>query len=306
MHFKVSVLCACILCIASEAVEDSNQAPAWYSAAYQPRELWHRRAVLTEEIQTALWQHQNPADCRGRAFAILSPQPGGLGSLVHVATGALAWAYENSKILVYGEGYGSNIAHGSYCNSATDFNCFFQPLSHCRPFANYTNAAPVYWSMSNKLVPQRWAEKWSAMTDNHDHRLRWRAQAAAYLMRLNERTAQWLQSQRHLSVVSGHVPAMLQNNTVSIHVRHGDKDTEMPLHSWQEHLAMADHAAAVRNFTERVIFLSTEDPAVVNEALSQTAWQIIVLPWDRGNETYTQVLEAGVSDTIQVYILLLV
>jgi hypothetical protein len=297
------VLYSYIFCVSifASAADVCDKAPEWYSAAYRPRDLWHRRALLTEEIQTALWQHQNPADCRGRAFAVLPHQHGGLGALVHVATGALAWAYENNRILVYGVGYGSHIAHGGYCGGVTDFDCFFQPLSHCRPFDNYTNAVPVYWVMSDKLVPQRWAEKWSAITDKHDHRSRWRAQAAAYVLRLNERTAQWLQRQRHASVLQGHVPAVLQNNTVSIHVRHGDKDTEMPIHSWQEHLEMADRAAAVRNFTERVIFLSTEDPAVVNEAQSQSEWQIIILPWDRGNENYQQVQKAGVSGVYPSY-----
>jgi hypothetical protein len=290
------MLWACFYCVSAfGAAAECDKAPEWYSAAYRPRELWHQRALLTEEVQSALWQHQNPADCRGRAFAVLPNQPGGLGALVHVATGALAWAYENDRILVYDGGYGSHISHGSFCDGVAGFDCFFQPLSHCRPFANYTNATPVYWIMSNKLVPQRWANKWSEMTKRHDHRLSWRAQAAAYVMRLNEHTAQWLQTQRHLSVVNGHIPAMFQNNTVSIHVRHGDKDREMLVHSWQEHLAMADRAAFLRSFTERIIFLSTEDPDVVHEALSQSDWQVIVLPWDRGNENYAQVTQAGVS-----------
>jgi hypothetical protein len=199
----------------------------------------------------------------------------------------------NDRILVYHTDYGSHIAHGTHCDSATNMGCFFQPLSHCP--LDVTNAIPVYWIMGDKVVPQRFAKEWSAMTQYNDHRLRWRAQAAAYVMRLNERTAQWLQSKRHLSVVNGHIPAMFENNTVSIHVRHGDKHSEMLLHSWQEHLKMANEAARVRNFTKRIIFLSTEDPAVVNEALSQSEWQIIVLPWDRGNENYTQVTQAGVS-----------
>eukprot|EP00953_Heterococcus_sp_UTEX-ZZ885_P002537 1879-Heterococcus_DN1.PRE.1 len=93
------VLGVYIVCNASAYAEDCIRAPEWYSTAYRPRDLWHRRALLTEEIQTALWQHQNPADCRGREFAVLPHQHGGLGALVHVATGALAWAYENDRIL---------------------------------------------------------------------------------------------------------------------------------------------------------------------------------------------------------------
>jgi hypothetical protein len=88
------MLCSYFRVNASNPADQCPQAPEWYSAAYRPRDLWHRRALLTEEIQAALWQHQNPADCRGRAFAVLPNHPGGLGAIVHIATGALAWAYE--------------------------------------------------------------------------------------------------------------------------------------------------------------------------------------------------------------------
>lgn len=82
---------------------------------------------------------------------------------------------------------------------------------------------------------------------------------------------------------------------VSVHVRHGDKSREMELHSWDEHLQRIDELVRGRGIEERSIFLSTEDPQVVEAATAQRDWKVYVLPYERDNGDFGHVNQRGVS-----------
>ncbi|CAM9963920.1 unnamed protein product, partial [Phaeothamnion confervicola] len=69
----------------------------------------------------------------------------------------------------------------------------------------------------------------------------------------------------------------------------------MSLKSWDENVALAEALAADRHFSGRHIFLSTEDPEVVEEAIREEAWSVMVLPWRRGNENHEELMEMGDS-----------
>ncbi|KAF3914106.1 hypothetical protein AA313_de0205717 [Arthrobotrys entomopaga] len=109
----------------------------------------------------------------------------------------------------------------------------------------------------------------------------WRAQAAAYIMRFNERAAKRL---KELRIGEGgtqqmgirwdengeaqdvDMPFPMPEGTVSIHVRHGDKGSEMRLVPFNDYVVKAEKFVAENPLgTWKRAFLSTEDPNVIEQ-----------------------------------------
>ena len=260
----------------------------WYSAGYTPIDYSEQRAPLTLQVQAELRMHQNPVDCKGKAFAVLQYQKGGIGALVHTATAALAWAYANNRILVFSNDYGSLLAHGEFCADNNNLECFFQPLSSCKPHSD-SDVVPVIGSDHRSAVPAIWSNQLSEIGYTLNVLHWWRAQGAAWVMRLNAKTAEWLQTRRKLSLKQGYIPAIMPPNTFSIHVRHGEKQAGMTQYAWSDHLQAAHKAVQQRSVKDRDIFLSTEDPSVVEEAQQDLVWQVWYVPFARGEPIHEAV-----------------
>lgn len=84
--------------------------------------------------------------------------------------------------------------------------------------------------------------------------------AIAYIVRPNKMTLQEMKKRTEL-LFSGQ---SISPGTISVHVRHGDKMTEMRLVPDNEYVSAAGHMQSSRSYLRlrRVIFLSTEDPAL--------------------------------------------
>jgi hypothetical protein len=80
---------------------------------------------------------------------------------------------------------------------------------------------------------------------------------------------------------------------VSAHVRHGDKQVEMALQPWDKYIQAAE--AMVQNAPHalnRVIFVSTEDDTVIQEATGpgRHGWTVIYTPMHRINGVASAVM----------------
>ncbi|KAG5189461.1 hypothetical protein JKP88DRAFT_146856, partial [Tribonema minus] len=238
---------------------------------FRPEGKADARLVFTEEVQNDIWQHQNPSSCEGQQYLQLLPHnDGGLGSLLHVATVALACAMQQNAILVYHADYGARFSHGSFCApDSSNLDCFFMPVSNCSAYVADSNLTqlPIPLVRKRRLeVPEKWRQRWAETRQTADLLYWWRAQAVSYVARLNPPTSRELITRRLAHAAAGTAPLPLPDDTVSMHVRHGDKAFEMVLRSWQEHRTRADELAMARHFEGRTLFLSTEDPEVVTEA----------------------------------------
>ncbi|CAK0811379.1 unnamed protein product [Prorocentrum cordatum] len=151
----------------------------------------------------------------------------------------------------------------------------------------------------------------------------WRAQAMTYVIRFNEKTrgqvdrlaAEVLQLRRlggQAAATAAPRITSLEPGSVSLHVRHGDKGREMKLVAFKEYLQLAERLAEgdqdlqVMNqgttfdyphctvadppdtFRRRVMFVSTEDQQVIDEALNSTglvrnAWDVAYVETERKN-----------------------
>ncbi|KAI8820097.1 uncharacterized protein EV422DRAFT_78522 [Fimicolochytrium jonesii] len=250
-------------------------------------------APLTKEVQKWIWERQNPKEeeCEGGRFLVTDGWASGLGSAVHVIGHHLGSALEDSRILLYNpssSGAGSLYADPG-CNRSsptTTFDCFFRPLSTCshahalsspdtthvktshavpRPY----NGAPTYWR-------ERLREELGEGLTDAFIKYWWRAQSAAYVMRLNGETAREVRALRmeekrqkvwtREGEVSG-MPFPLPGGVVGMHVRHGDKGHEMnlvPLETFMQafHTLTSQNPLHFRSHA----FISSENPSVIASA----------------------------------------
>ena len=121
----------------------------------------------------------------------------------------------------------------------------------------------------------------------------WRAQGIAFLMRLNADTLTgvWALRQKKLATTASkpaQTPSLdtsgsdflpLPRGTISAHVRHGDKYTEMELMPWSSYFTAAQGLGSRHPLgVSPNIFVSTDDPGVIDEAIATTAgtaWRAI-------------------------------
>ena len=244
---------------------------------------------------------------------VLRHSASGLGSLIHIATAFLALAWETDHVLVYDSDFAKGWTQGPYCEGLHSLECFFQPLSSCAPAGSLPPGARVMSvgdgeDVVNK-IPHTWHDEFQL--DAEDRRSMpgadadvgvkywWRAQAAAFLLRLNERTAQHIRQQRTLLADTGSVPLPLPPKTFSCHVRHSDKGKEMQLLDFKVYAAAVRKEAAIRGLPAFHIFVSTEDPVVVEDALKEFGARALVVPYSRSNPpSLSAHMAGGANETL--------
>ncbi|EGX44419.1 hypothetical protein AOL_s00193g1 [Orbilia oligospora ATCC 24927] len=128
----------------------------------------------------------------------------------------------------------------------------------------------------------------------------WRAQAAAYIMRFNRNTSRRLKQFRlgedtkqlglHWDVNGDprnvDVPFPLPEGTISMHVRHGDKGSEMRLVPFNDYVVRAEKFSAENPLGNwKRAFLSTEDPNVIEQM--KTMARITPFSYSGSNSRWT-------------------
>ncbi|KAJ3149650.1 hypothetical protein HDU89_003703 [Geranomyces variabilis] len=197
----------------------------------------------------------------------------------------------------------------------TTFDCFFQPLSTCTDLD--ARADPVTATITGadsrpvefKHAPQYWRRRLAELYPQIQlseafYKYWWRAQSAAYLMRLNAATSSSLEALRtnqtinKVSAASAEIevnfPYPLPPGVQSLHVRHGDKGQGLCMKvlkvlrtSLEKNLTMTFHrtemtlvpldeyiSAAIKRASQNPLgmqnrlFVSSEDPEVIVAARS--------------------------------------
>jgi len=258
-------------------------------------------AVLTKRVQRYIWEKQHPPkDACASAKYLYGWWPHGFGSQMHVAGSQLAKALEEDRIFYWGKTTGREFASPELCGTVNNWLCFFQPPTNCSTddYANEGNT--VKGDVSEKLVPTVFVQWLKEVAPHINAKYWWRAQSTAYLMRLNQHTLEAVSELRKSNSMAMLSPAEnptrqqvlrlpqpvfpLPRGTLSLHVRHGDKYKEMQLQPYSKYMAGADYLTAMNpNFLRPLIFLSTDDPAVVQESFGYTEWATIYSDISRVN-----------------------
>jgi glycoprotein 6-alpha-L-fucosyltransferase len=291
--------------------------PAFSGADDLSRYPWHS-AVRTQNDPRALYgtawaqnfmrEYQNPKSCEGKKYLSFRHDLSGMGSNLHAFGQALALAIHLGRILVvYGHDPQMIWLDGNSCPGQESWECWFLPLSHCKPHnagdVMIVGMAQLSFSEAFNIhsVPSAFHEllQCSPVKDAIFWFYWWRAQSIAYIVRFNQHTRSMMNQMRAqvLHSVHGmqdklHGADALPAGTIAAHVRHGDKGKEAKLfpfedyHRQFERLASGDQTIPVlyaevaqsketftyprKKFEGRTMFISTEDQAAIDQAKMKT------------------------------------
>lgn len=225
--------------------------------------------ALTKSTQRYIYNKQNPAECARQNLLILQKFPGddsyGLGAIIQHISDYLSVAIQTNSVLLYavdsppGEHFIQDPAEGGDRACARSFDCIFQKLSKCTStkqkelgskvqsvfdLRNHPETLDIdveaYLGKNGSPIPPIFVDALRLIQpDITPEMLKywWRAQAAAYIMRLNSQAAKRLKELRHGKEVSQMgiqwdvngepkgvaLPFPMPEGTISMHVRHGDK-----------------------------------------------------------------------------------
>jgi len=215
-----------------------------------------KMAYKTRAAQKMIHDHQNPSDCSSREVRLWATEGFanvGLGAEVIGIASHLSHAMQSGAVLVWGRTKRSKyISDGDA--DCKGFPCLFQPLSRCE--ANLTAAALDSLPSNNEIMSlfvipahvETWMHKHMPTITHAQALYWWKAQSIAYVMRLSNKS---LESVKHFrfaqldmhEIYSHSVCSQSARNkgrvlpagTVNIHIRHGDKTSEMNLVSIEEY-----------------------------------------------------------------------
>ena len=264
-----------------------------------------------------IWNHQHPMKCHKSKFVVYQHHwDSGFGSMVHVESSLLGISMELGRVFVNLPGdallVNSKPHRSSFCKrqGINNMLCYYEPLSSCSvsewdmksakklknqdiclkncplkyrkefnsakilliDFSNiefYSKFIPTAFShiLESSRIPVAFQYYW------------WRAVSAAYYIRPNRATLDYLSKLRTLPITNDDI-------CVGMHVRHGDKDSEMTLIPFKEYAAVAETmrttgliANAATSGRKIAIFLVTEDPTVLREAdawaNASSTWRVV-------------------------------
>eukprot|EP00744_Colponema_vietnamica_P005428 GILI01007954.1.p1 GENE.GILI01007954.1~~GILI01007954.1.p1 ORF type:complete len:423 (-),score=12.16 GILI01007954.1:116-1330(-) len=241
-------------------------------------------AFLTQEVQAAIYRHQHPVNCKSAKFYVMNDFRSGFGSIIHVSGAALALALNQGRIFLFGAKTGTVYTDPKVCKK-DNIECHVRPPSSCT-LADLTSDNHIEHSGLDDTLRLAFPDMFKdallaanpSMT-SMEMLYWWRAQSAAYLLRLNSEAISHIRQLRldpSLHSFAGPFQFPLQPGTTSAHVRHGDKYLEMKLVPFQEYMVAADYLQ--HNFPmslKRSMFLSTEDEGVLTEGRSNTfSWAV--------------------------------
>lgn len=112
----------------------------------------------------------------------------------------------------------------------------------------------------------------------------WRAQGIAFMVRPNERTRLEIQSRKQQQSWSG-----IPDGTVSVHIRHGDKGTEMQLVPDVEYLFKAEELVRHDESLRKSIFLSTEDADSIQFFKNLDDWTVLTIDVPRPDQSISPI-----------------
>lgn len=258
-----------------------------------------------KEFLHVLYAHQHPADCSNKKFAILYDWPWGVGSLIQVTVRQAKAALALDRIFVLEASFPDSPYHNSsanffydpaYCQGDRFWPCYFLPVTNCTLSKEdilqavsidlfftknntdaFTSASQLLSLQDrlqvprvvlmqtvanslNRLMPMALEPWFQACLPQHKNL--YERHVKTFLLRFNPRTRRELALRRKAIFGDQSIP----RGTISMHVRKGDKHTEMKVAEDDDFLATARYLATAGNYTH--IFVSTEDKAFIERSNS--------------------------------------
>eukprot|EP00439_Symbiodinium_sp_Y106_P052106 s3794_g6.t5 len=254
----------------------------------------------TAYAQKLIWEHQHPVNCSNASFLLYFHHQAGIGSQLHWLGQALAIAMNLGRVLVISpKDPRVQLYDSSFCPGASGYECWLQNITSCHVGKDVLqiHEHPVlkgrFHDQSVPVVFHEMLANCSPIKSKFWFYW-WRSQSVTYLVRFNDRTRKAVDRFRSESLYTcdAHVPSpadILSPGHISAHVRQGEKGLEARLFPLEVYLkqmeALADNSSELRvlfkevaesdrnfsypagTYSERKMFLSTEDQPTVEKAL---------------------------------------
>lgn len=260
-------------------------------------------APLTRWAQAEIYKNQFVPDCNEAQIMVTHGYESGFGSEMHVIGAMLAYAIEYNHTLVLAPS--ACRAFVDYNNCLQGCACLFQPISNCEYHQvvnsdstrhpttisqdsikfGFSTRAENKAKMSTgpfniqHTIPTRFRaaliNKIPSMSQ-HELKYWWRAQSVAFLMRFNNATVEAVSSLRKTQSMhyfsssrkTTILPYPLPANSVAIHIRGGDKWSEMTLVPAIKYIdaVLTNIRNAPLSFADRVVFTSSDDADALEAA----------------------------------------
>lgn len=247
---------------------------------------------LTKFAQRTIHSHQNPTDCSNKKFfRVGHAARQGLGSALHVLAEALGYAMYYDRILLTHPEWPPlmDFVDRDNCQNGDPFECVWERISSCDSYANEQNTVEIGSFKEHRDFPKpalgltapylgrAMQEAFPGITTNA-LKLWSRSQGVAYVNRLRPAalallTQSRLDKKMH-SAFSGppenfstlDFPFPLPRDVWSMHIRHGDKASEMTLLPVEDYVMAAERYSMMNPISSRKwAFVSSEDPTVFDE-----------------------------------------
>ncbi|OHS99180.1 hypothetical protein TRFO_34423 [Tritrichomonas foetus] len=239
-----------------------------------------------KEMYDIIYKHQNPPDCSlsQLRFFEMSKHFGGLGSNMHILGNSLGHAMNSNAIFYLSPHQTYSFIGGDFCKNSIGMQCFVEPLTKCTPTHSHGRAQAYFGSYPSFMN----AFLEGGPVPKNLYRLYWDIYSSLYLMRFNQRTIDWMKEYRSKALINP-----MDCYDISIHVRHGDKHTEMTLIDDSYYLAPIK---IIKNLLGRepTIFLSTEDNRTIDFFLKhKPPYKVSYYKYERANENFKQLEKRG-------------
>jgi len=272
----------------------TETAPEYYRSGYVPAGYPSKRMFNTRETQEWIREYQNV--CKNATFMSLRPPRSGTGSTIHAIGAYLALAINNGYILYLPDG---SLDNWECARSARNgHECFFLSLTDCTVDATSRIVEPptgdVVNVMPHPLVDVSDDGRTSlpvnaplGMPDTPDRQVKywWRAQASAYIMRLNEATSSELKRRRAL---------LNPPYDYTVHIRRGEKGREMKLYPAEKFFRQVPRNSRA--------FIITEDSAIIREAKRLHPGRVEYIARERTNADVSTTYNDMVNDFAALWI----
>ena len=255
-------------------------------------------APLTRWAQSIIYQNQFVSDCSRHQIMVTDGYPSGFGSEIHVIGAMLGYAIQHNHILVMTPRTCKHFTDPSICTRGC--YCLLKPITNCN--LSDIPANPTTISINTFKVGSTTSTDNTSLTNSDDFQFTvkhtvpeiftkallqripnmtpdqikywWRAQSAAFIMRFNTETIKAMNrlrgdiSKQYFTdnITESRFP--LPPNTIAIHIRGGDKSTEMSLVPATIYidLILKIIINMPLSFSSRTIFISADDDISLNSA----------------------------------------
>ena len=188
---------------------------------------------FTHGVQNLIYAHQPPANCENQSFLVPETHNSGFGSSLHVLSEHFPSAVREQRIMVYDQSWHVWTRNVDICSEfQRNPDCYFEGISNCSEFV-WRTRPPV------ETHPNDWERFKHDTAFGVEDVSGWRAQWTKYIFKPRQAVLDLVRVflEEHLVRLgpADHKPQRLRVdshpplNSIGMHIRHGDKGSEMRL-----------------------------------------------------------------------------